>query len=108
VCYIELLNYSELRENDFITRYGKPFVQEWNRGGDNPARSLLQDLFINEQNRFILLVINKWWYPKSDNSMYSEFDKILYLDKNWFTDIFKTWFNNYKKEQQNKTNRILD
>ena len=39
--YIKLLNYGDIRQSDFVSRYGNPVRQEWGKGGDNPARSLV-------------------------------------------------------------------
>jgi tetratricopeptide (TPR) repeat protein len=103
--YVYILNTRDIDVNDLIRRYGKPEKRVTGAGlKPYPTRDI-QELFIEERNRFTLLIRQEW---DTDSGTYGRIDRILYLDRDWFTQVFTNYFTDYKKDHAAQVNRILD
>jgi hypothetical protein len=103
--YVYILNTSDIDVNDLVKRYGKPEKRVTGTGSKPYPTRDIQELFIEERNRFTLLIRQEW---DTDSGTYGRIDRILYLDRDWFTQVFTSYFTDYKKGHEAKANHILD
>jgi len=88
---IKLLNINDLYIADLVSRYGEPHK----RISDDEV----QNLFINENNRFILFVYS---------TKYRNNNRLYYLDRKWFEDYYNNFMVRLRNERVNEVNNLLD
>jgi hypothetical protein len=99
--FIRIQNTIDIRSSDLIKRYGSPFKREHMLDVDDKLR---EELFINDQSRFVLLITRLW----GKNFGYSEINHLLFIDRKWISEIFNKYFIEYKNNREQNVRNILD
>jgi hypothetical protein len=102
--FVAINRCDELSISDLISKYGKPYRQTWNIVFNSYPTMEIQEIFINEKNRFVMVVRREW---DGNGGRYNVIDELLYLDRKWFSNYFVDYFNNYKIEHASTTESLL-
>ena len=102
--YVSINRCNELSISDLVSKYGKPYRQQWNTVFNTYPTIEFQEIFINDKNRFVMVVRREW---DGNGGRYNVIDKLLYLDRKWLSDYFIKYYNNYKAEHASTAEGLL-
>jgi hypothetical protein len=97
---INILNFEGIVRDDLEKRYGKPIEFQ----NSLYTQRYMTEVYLNDQNRYIIAGVR--YFGTYGTAVAIE--KLLFTDRTWLTSAFNTFFENYKKEYNNKANSVLD